>query len=89
MSRYRGVYRGPLFVPAFFRLRGTRQRCVLCIPAHVWKLRVLENPVALWTQDELDEAKREAKRFDAVVGWTKEGDDGENLLRMPGGREAE
>ena len=44
-THYRGVYRGPGFVPAFFRLRGTRQRCILCIPAHEWKFRVLENPV--------------------------------------------
>ena len=33
--RYRGVYRGPGFIPAFFRLGRHGRRCVMTIPVHM------------------------------------------------------
>jgi len=64
MSWYRGLYRGPGFVLVHTHVNGARDRYRGVWAKHEW-----------WTQEELDEAKREAKRVDAKLNWTgtKEG----------------
>ena len=58
MTRYRGLYRGPGFLLKHFVKDGVRHRCVGVRDDY-------------FSQEEIDEAIRAAKQFDAVVGWTR------------------